>query len=97
MAFAVGKRVVAESESTNRRPRCGVVAQVLRARQVLPPDPRGPTAVAGSHTRAHGGALRVRSRGKGLVPPRVMEASRLLEQFNGAYPPSRARPRLSAS
>lgn len=30
MAFKVGKRVVAESESTNRRPRSGVVEQVLR-------------------------------------------------------------------
>jgi Domain of unknown function (DUF1918) len=30
MAFEVGKRVVAESESTNRRPRSGVVEEVLR-------------------------------------------------------------------
>ena len=30
MAFAVGKRVVAESESTDRRPRSGVVEQVLK-------------------------------------------------------------------
>jgi Domain of unknown function (DUF1918) len=30
MAFEVGKRVVAESESTDRRPRAGVVQEVLR-------------------------------------------------------------------
>jgi hypothetical protein len=30
MAFEVGKRVVAESESTSRQPRCGVVEEVLR-------------------------------------------------------------------
>jgi len=30
MAFEVGKRVVAESESTSRRPRAGVVEEVLR-------------------------------------------------------------------
>ena len=30
MAFEVGKRVVAESESPSRRPRCGVVEEVLR-------------------------------------------------------------------
>jgi hypothetical protein len=36
MAFEVGKRVVAESESTSRRPRCGVVEEVLRG----DPSPR---------------------------------------------------------
>jgi hypothetical protein len=36
MAFEVGKRVVAESESTNRRPRPGVVEEVLRG----DPSPR---------------------------------------------------------
>ena len=36
MAFEVGKRVVAESESTNRRPRSGVVEEVLRS----DPSPR---------------------------------------------------------
>ena len=30
MAFKVGKRVVAESESTDRRPRSGVIKEVLR-------------------------------------------------------------------
>ena len=30
MAFAVGKRVVAESESTSRQPRRGVVEEVVR-------------------------------------------------------------------
>jgi len=30
MAFEVGKRVVAESESMDRRPRSGVVEEVLR-------------------------------------------------------------------
>jgi hypothetical protein len=36
MAFEVGKRVVAESESTNRQPRPGVVEEVLRG----DPSPR---------------------------------------------------------
>ena len=36
MAFTVGRRVVAESESTERRPRSGVVEQVLRG----DPSPR---------------------------------------------------------
>jgi hypothetical protein len=36
MAFAVGERVVAESESTNRRPRPGVIEEVLRG----DPSPR---------------------------------------------------------
>jgi hypothetical protein len=36
MAFAVGKRVVAESESIDRRPRSGVVEEVLRG----DPSPR---------------------------------------------------------
>jgi uncharacterized protein DUF1918 len=30
MAFEVGKHVVAESESTDRRPRSGVIEEVLR-------------------------------------------------------------------
>src|ERR1700756_5775430 len=36
MAFNVGKRVVAESESTDRRPRSGVVEEVLKG----DPSPR---------------------------------------------------------
>ena len=36
MPFEVGKRVVAESESTSRRPRAGVVEEVLRG----DPSPR---------------------------------------------------------
>jgi hypothetical protein len=36
MAFKVGKRVVAESESIDRRPRGGVVEEVLRS----DPSPR---------------------------------------------------------
>jgi hypothetical protein len=36
MAFAVGKRVVAESESTDRRPHSGVVEEVLKG----DPSPR---------------------------------------------------------
>ena len=36
MAFEVGKRVVAESESTDRRPRSGVVEEVVRG----DPSPR---------------------------------------------------------
>ena len=36
MAFEVGNRVVAESESTSRRPRAGVVDEVLRG----DPSPR---------------------------------------------------------
>ena len=36
MAFEVGERVVAESESTDRRPRPGVIEEVLRG----DPSPR---------------------------------------------------------
>ena len=36
MAFEVGKRVVAESESTSRQSRCGVVEEVVRGE----PSPR---------------------------------------------------------
>lgn len=36
MAFEVGKRVAAESESTNRQPRSGVVEEVVRG----DPSPR---------------------------------------------------------
>jgi hypothetical protein len=36
MAYAVGKRVIAESESIDRRPRSGVVEEVLRG----DPSPR---------------------------------------------------------
>jgi len=36
MAFEVGERVVAESESTDRRPRPGVIEEVLRGE----PSPR---------------------------------------------------------
>jgi len=36
MAFEVGNRVVAESESTSRRPRAGVVEEVVRG----DPSPR---------------------------------------------------------
>jgi hypothetical protein len=36
MAFKIGKRVVAESESTDRRPRPGVIEEVLRG----DPSPR---------------------------------------------------------
>ena len=36
MPFEVGERVVAESESTNRRPRPGVIEEVLRG----DPSPR---------------------------------------------------------
>ena len=36
MAFEAGKRVVAESESTDRRPRSGVIEEVLRG----DPSPR---------------------------------------------------------
>ena len=42
MAFEVGKRVVAESESIDRRPRSGVVEEVLRGRSVASlSDPLG--------------------------------------------------------
>ncbi len=36
MAFEVGKRVLVESESTDRRPRAGVIEEVLRG----DPSPR---------------------------------------------------------
>jgi hypothetical protein len=48
MAFEVGKRVVAESESTGRRPRAGVVEEVVRGDS----SPlRGRDEIAMIHTR----------------------------------------------
>ena len=63
MAFDAGKRVVAESESANRRPRCGVVEEVLRG----DPSPRyrirGDDAHQSIYTPASG-ALRAEPRPK---------------------------------
>jgi len=57
MAFEVGKRVVAESESTDRRPRSGVVEEVLRG----DPSPRYRIRWDDGHESIYtpaGGALR---------------------------------------
>ena len=45
MAFEVGKRVVAEAESTGRRPRSGVVEEVLRGIRRLAIGSAGTTAM----------------------------------------------------
>jgi hypothetical protein len=63
MAFAVGKRVVAESESTNRSPRPGVVEEVLRG----DPSPRYRIRWDDGHESIYtpsGGALRAEPRRK---------------------------------
>ena len=63
MAFEVGKRVVAESESTNRQPRRGVVEEVLRA----DPSPRYRIRWDDGHESIltpASGALRAERRGK---------------------------------
>jgi hypothetical protein len=63
MAFQVGKRVVAESESTSRQPRPGVVEQVLRG----DPSPRYRIKWDDGHESIYtpaSGALRAERRGK---------------------------------
>jgi hypothetical protein len=63
MAFQVGKRVVAESESTSRQPRPGVVEEVLRG----DPSPRYRIKWDDGHESIYtpaSGALRAERRGK---------------------------------
>jgi hypothetical protein len=63
MAFAVGKRVVAESESIARRPRSGVVEEVLRG----DPSPRYRIRWDDGHHSVYtpaSGALRAEPRSK---------------------------------
>jgi hypothetical protein len=69
MAFEVGKRVVAESESIGRRPRSGVVEEVLRG----DPSPRYRIRWDDGHESIYtpaSGALRGEQR-----PKRVRQAS----------------------
>jgi hypothetical protein len=68
MAFEVGERVVAESESTDRRPRPGVIEQVLRG----DPSPRYRVRWDDGHETVYtpaGGALRAERRPK--RPPKA--------------------------
>jgi hypothetical protein len=63
MAIEVGKRVEAESESTNRPPRAGVIEQVLRG----DPSPRYRVRWDDGHESIYtpaGGALRLQRRRK---------------------------------
>jgi hypothetical protein len=63
MAFEVGARVVAESESTGRRPRPGVVEEVLRGE----PSPRYRIRWDDGHETVYtpaSGALRAERRAK---------------------------------
>jgi hypothetical protein len=63
MAFEVGKRVAAESESTDRQPRRGVVEEVVRG----DPSPRYRIKWDDGHESIltpASGALRVERRGK---------------------------------
>ncbi|MGH2884315.1 MAG: DUF1918 domain-containing protein [Solirubrobacteraceae bacterium] len=71
MAFEVGARVVAESESTDRRPRPGVVEEVLRG----DPSPRYRIRWDDGHESVYtpaSGALRAERRPKRprKAPPR---------------------------
>ena len=71
MAFEVGNRVVAESESTDRRPRSGVVEEVLRG----DPSPRYRIRWDDGHETIYtpaSGALRAEHRRKtrGQAAPR---------------------------
>jgi hypothetical protein len=71
MAFEVGKRVVAESESTGRRARSGVVEEVLRG----DPSPRYRIRWDDGHESLYtpaSGALRAEPRRKRArqAPPR---------------------------
>jgi Domain of unknown function (DUF1918) len=63
MVFKVGKRVVAESESIDRRPRSGVIEEVLRG----DPSPRYRIRWDDGHESIYtpaSGALRVEPRNK---------------------------------
>jgi hypothetical protein len=67
MAFTVGKRVVAESESIDRRPRSGVVQEVLRG----DPSPRYRISWDDGHETIYtpaSGALRAEQRPKRRRP-----------------------------
>jgi hypothetical protein len=73
MAFEAGERVVAESESTDRRPRSGVVEEVLRG----DPSPRYRIRWDDGHESIYtpaSGALRAEQRptrqGRGSPPKR---------------------------
>jgi hypothetical protein len=71
MAFEVGKRVVAESESADRRPRPGVIEEVLRG----DPSPRYRIRWDDGHETIYtpaSGALRAEQRrnGPGTAAPR---------------------------
>ena len=71
MAFEVGERVVAESESTDRRPRPGVIEEVLRG----DPSPRYRVRWDDGHETVYtpaSGALRAEQRPKRppKAPPR---------------------------
>jgi hypothetical protein len=69
MAFEVGNRVVAESESTDRRPRPGVIEEVLRG----DPSPRYRIRWDDGHETIYtpaSGALRAEQR-----PKRAAKAS----------------------
>jgi hypothetical protein len=72
MAFEVGKHVVAESESTDRRPRSGVVEEILRG----DPSPRYRIRWDDGHESIYtpaSGALRAgrdRKRPKQAAPPK---------------------------
>jgi hypothetical protein len=72
MAFVVGNRVVAESESTDRRPRPGVIEEVLRG----DPSPRYRIRWDDGHETIYtpaGGALRGEQRSR---PPRKASATK---------------------
>jgi len=71
MAFEDGDRVVAESESTDRRPRPGVIEEVLRGN----PSPRYRIRWDDGHETIYtpaSGALRAeqRRKGPGMAAPR---------------------------
>ena len=68
MAIEVGKRVVAESESTDRRPRSGVIEEVLRE----DPSPRYRVRWDDGRETIYtpaSGALRVQKRRKAPAQP----------------------------
>jgi hypothetical protein len=72
MAFEVGKRVVVEAESTDRRPRSGVVEEVLRG----DPSPRYRIRWDDGHESIYtpaDGALRA---GRGRVRPKSTAAEK---------------------
>ena len=73
MTIEVGKRVVAEAESTSRRPRSGIIEEVLKGE----PAPRYRVRWDDGHESIYtpaSGALRVQRRARATATPPARKA-----------------------